>query len=132
MRVVIDTNILVSALIAPAGKPAAIIDAWLDGKFTLLTCAMHVDEGRTTSRLFIPMNSFVAIDGLRFGCQPITFTSANSKAQPRQPKGRSQQGGVNPGLSPSSSGSYLDRKMSHAVLRGRGRIRGRGTRRAVV
>ena len=25
MRVVIDTNILVSALIAPAGKPAAII-----------------------------------------------------------------------------------------------------------
>jgi predicted nucleic acid-binding protein len=37
MRVVLDTNIIVSALIAPAGKPAAIIDAWLDGKFTLLT-----------------------------------------------------------------------------------------------
>jgi hypothetical protein len=32
MRVVVDINILVSALIAPAGKPAAIIDAWLDGK----------------------------------------------------------------------------------------------------
>ena len=48
MRVVIDTNILVSALIAPAGKPAAIIDAWLDGKFTLLTCATHVDELRST------------------------------------------------------------------------------------
>jgi putative PIN family toxin of toxin-antitoxin system len=44
MRVVIDTNILVSALIAPAGKPAAIIRAWLDGKFTLLTCAGHVDK----------------------------------------------------------------------------------------
>lgn len=48
MRVVIDTNILVSALIAPAGKPAAIIDAWLDGKFTLLTCATQVDELRST------------------------------------------------------------------------------------
>lgn len=44
MRVVLDTNIIVSALIAPSGKPAAIIDAWLDGKFTLLTCATHVDE----------------------------------------------------------------------------------------
>jgi hypothetical protein len=48
MRVVIDTNILVSALITPTGKPAAIIDAWLDGKFTLLTCAAHVDELRAT------------------------------------------------------------------------------------
>lgn len=48
MRVVIDTNILVSALIAPLGKPAAIIDAWLDGKFTLLTCATHVNELRST------------------------------------------------------------------------------------
>ena len=44
MRVVIDINILVSALIAPAGKPAAIVDAWLDGKVTLLTCGTHVAE----------------------------------------------------------------------------------------
>jgi putative PIN family toxin of toxin-antitoxin system len=48
MRVVLDTNIIVSALIAPAGKPAAIIDAWLDGRFTLLTCATHLDELRST------------------------------------------------------------------------------------
>ena len=48
MRVVLDTNIIVSALITPAGKPAAILDAWLDGKFTLLTCAAHVDELRAT------------------------------------------------------------------------------------
>ena len=48
MRVVLNTNIIVSALIAPAGKPAAIIDAWLDGKFTLLTCAANVDELRAT------------------------------------------------------------------------------------
>jgi putative PIN family toxin of toxin-antitoxin system len=48
MRVALDTNIIVSALIAPAGKPAAIIDAWLDGKFALLTCATQVDELRST------------------------------------------------------------------------------------
>ena len=48
MRVVLDTNIIVSALLAPAGKPAAIIRIWLDGKFTLLTCAAHVDELRAT------------------------------------------------------------------------------------
>ena len=48
MRVVLDTNIIVSALIAPAGRLAAIIDAWLDGESTLLTCAAHVDELQAT------------------------------------------------------------------------------------
>lgn len=48
MRVVLDTNILVSALITAAGKPAAIVDAWSEGKFTLLTCAAHLDELRST------------------------------------------------------------------------------------
>lgn len=48
MRVVLDTNILVSALISPAGNPAAIYDAWEDGKFTLLTCGEHLDELRAT------------------------------------------------------------------------------------
>lgn len=49
MRVVVDINIIVSALIVPTGSnPAAIIDAWLDGKFTLLTCAAHVDELHAT------------------------------------------------------------------------------------
>ncbi len=48
MRAVLDTNILVSALVAPGGRPAAIIDAWLDGKFTLLSCAEHLDELRAT------------------------------------------------------------------------------------
>jgi predicted nucleic acid-binding protein len=48
MRVVLDTNILVSALIAPAGNPAAIYNAWEQGKFTLLTCPEHLDELRST------------------------------------------------------------------------------------
>jgi uncharacterized protein len=48
MRVVLDTNILVSALISPAGNPAAIYNAWEAGRFTLLTCAAHLDELRAT------------------------------------------------------------------------------------
>lgn len=43
---VLDTNIIVSAPIASAGKPATVVDAWLDGKFTLPTCAAHLDELR--------------------------------------------------------------------------------------
>ena len=48
MRVVLDTNILVSALIAPAGNPAAIYSAWEEGKFTLLICAEQLEELRAT------------------------------------------------------------------------------------
>lgn len=48
MRVVLDTNVLVSALISPAGQPASIYGAWEDGKFTLLTCAEQLDELRAT------------------------------------------------------------------------------------
>ena len=48
MRVGLDTNILVSAQIAPAGNPAAIYNAWEDRKFTLLTCARQLDELRAT------------------------------------------------------------------------------------
>jgi uncharacterized protein len=48
MRVVLDTNILVSALIAPSGNPAAIYNAWENGKFTLLICAEQLAELRAT------------------------------------------------------------------------------------
>jgi predicted nucleic acid-binding protein len=65
MRVVLDTNIIVSALIAPARKPAAIIDAWLDGKFTLLTGAAHVDELRSTLQ---KPNAFEILDRRREWC----------------------------------------------------------------
>jgi predicted nucleic acid-binding protein len=44
MRVVLDTNILVSALIVPAGYPAATYNAWESDRFTLLTCAEHIAE----------------------------------------------------------------------------------------
>ena len=50
MRVVLDTNILVSALVSPGGYPDAIYRAWVDGRFTLLSCAEHLEELRATLR----------------------------------------------------------------------------------
>jgi predicted nucleic acid-binding protein len=37
MRLVIDTNILVSALLAPASLPAHLMVLWREGCFDLLT-----------------------------------------------------------------------------------------------
>jgi uncharacterized protein len=48
MRVVLDTNILVSALISPTGYPADIYRAWESTRFTLLTCPEQLDEIRAT------------------------------------------------------------------------------------
>ena len=44
MRVILDTNVLVAALISPSGPPATILQAFLDGRFTLVTCEPQLDE----------------------------------------------------------------------------------------
>jgi putative PIN family toxin of toxin-antitoxin system len=50
MRVVLDTNVLISALMLQTGHPATIYRAWHEGYFTLLTCAEHLEELRATLR----------------------------------------------------------------------------------
>ena len=50
MRIVLDTNILLSGLIAPGGVPARLIDAWLDRRFTLVSHSLQLDEFRAVSR----------------------------------------------------------------------------------
>jgi len=44
MGVVLDTNILISALMVQVGHPAAIYRAWQEGHFRLLTCREQLDE----------------------------------------------------------------------------------------
>ena len=44
MRVVIDANVYVSALISSKGAPARIIEHWLQGKFDVLISQAIVDE----------------------------------------------------------------------------------------
>ncbi len=46
MRAVLDTNVLVSALLAPSGSPASILRAWADGTFELVVSPKLLDELR--------------------------------------------------------------------------------------
>lgn len=50
MRVILDTNILLSGLISREGFPARLIEAWLDRRFTLVSHAFQIDEIRDVSR----------------------------------------------------------------------------------
>jgi uncharacterized protein len=44
VRLVIDTNILISALLASTSLPAHLIVLWREGRFDLLTAAEQLDE----------------------------------------------------------------------------------------
>ena len=44
MRLVLDTNVLLSALISPASPSAGILSLWRDRKVTVLTAAEQIDE----------------------------------------------------------------------------------------
>ena len=44
MRLVIDTNVLISALLSNVSVPAQLVELWREGRFALLTSAEQVDE----------------------------------------------------------------------------------------
>jgi putative PIN family toxin of toxin-antitoxin system len=50
MLVLLDSNILISALISPFGAPAAIYNEWLSGRFRVVTCQQQIDEIRLATR----------------------------------------------------------------------------------
>ena len=50
MRVVLDTNILFSALISPHGAPNKIYHAWRAARFELVTSIAQLEEIRRASR----------------------------------------------------------------------------------
>lgn len=50
MRVVLDTNVLLSALISPHGAPDTIYNAWRAARFELVTSTVQLDELRRVSR----------------------------------------------------------------------------------
>lgn len=45
-RIVVDTNIIISAFLSPAGKPAHILDAIIDGRLFSITSHAILDEAR--------------------------------------------------------------------------------------
>lgn len=50
MRVVLDSNVLLSALISPHGTPHRVYEAWQARRFQLVTCTTQLDEIRRASR----------------------------------------------------------------------------------
>ena len=50
MRLILDTNILVSALLAQNSVPAEILAHWRKGQFTLLCCEEQIGELRRVTR----------------------------------------------------------------------------------
>ncbi len=50
MRVVLDTNVLLSALISPHGAPDTIYRAWRAARFEVVTSRVQLDELRRASR----------------------------------------------------------------------------------
>lgn len=50
MRVVLDTNVLLSALISPHGSPDAIYRAWRAARFEIVTSLTQLEELRSASR----------------------------------------------------------------------------------
>ena len=50
MRVILDTNVLLGALISPHGPPDIICHAWRAARFELMTSMAQLDELRRVSR----------------------------------------------------------------------------------
>lgn len=50
MRVILDTNVFLSALISPHGAPDIIYRAWRAAKFEIITSLVQLDELRRASR----------------------------------------------------------------------------------
>jgi len=50
MRVILDTNVLLGALISPSGPPDTIYRAWRAARFELVTSVAQLDELRRVSR----------------------------------------------------------------------------------
>jgi putative PIN family toxin of toxin-antitoxin system len=50
MRVILDTNVLIGALISPHGSPDVIYRAWRADRFDLVTSTTQLDELRRVSR----------------------------------------------------------------------------------
>jgi len=53
MRVILDTNVLVSAILSPGGNADLALRRWLDGRFVLLTCAEQLAVKSTLRKPYV-------------------------------------------------------------------------------
>lgn len=82
MRVVLDSNIIVSALINGRGNPARVLDAWRRRRFELLTSEEQLEELRRVTRyerlrpLINPAAAGVLVNTLRTQAKVLTSLHA--------------------------------------------------------
>jgi hypothetical protein len=50
LRIILDTNVLISALIVPGGAPSYLYQCWRKGSFTLIASEEQLDEFRRVTR----------------------------------------------------------------------------------
>jgi uncharacterized protein len=50
MRVVLDTNILISAFLSDKGSPYKALDLWFEGEYELVTSEWQIEEFRKSTR----------------------------------------------------------------------------------
>ena len=50
MRVILDTNVVISGMIAPTGIPAKLLEAWIVRRFTLISHKLQIEEIRDVTR----------------------------------------------------------------------------------
>jgi uncharacterized protein len=50
MRVVLDTNILISAFLSDKGTPYKALDLWFEGEYELITSEWQIEEFRQSTR----------------------------------------------------------------------------------
>lgn len=87
MRVILDTNILLSALPSPLGVPAKILDAWERNKFTLVASDELLEELREVARrpFFRARLRASAIELMVAGIQDFSFYCRDVRSGPTAP-----------------------------------------------
>jgi putative PIN family toxin of toxin-antitoxin system len=91
VRVVLDTNILFSALISPHASPHRIFLAWREGRFELVSCRTQLDEIRRASRypklarILQPHRVGMLINALERGMRVDTWRAASIFSRTRPP-----------------------------------------------
>lgn len=98
MRLILDTNILLSGLLSPLGAPARLLDAWERKRFTLVACDALIAELRdVASRPFFRARLRAsATELLAAGLRDFSFFCRNLPIGP-----------VEPNFAPDPKDSYL-------------------------
>lgn len=79
MLVVLDSNVLLSAILSPAGIPAKLHEAWRQKRFELATCIEQIEEIRKASRY---PRFRAALQPFRFGILINNLSRARVWSQP--------------------------------------------------